>query len=348
MKFSLVFAFLCLSLFVKAQERYTIYEGKLQEMANSQPGLDQKVDLSVNDMSIQDLIRGIANTNAVNISVDNSLNYRVITNFSGVTVSEVLIFLARKYDLDLTFTGSIITVSAHYIPPPAPIEIVAKKIQVQYDTLTQTLNYELNNDTLSQVAMAITRQSKVNFVIAPELSNKLVSGFVQQLPLKLALEKLAISNSFSISETDTNIFQIDKKEPDASIKDPRRANDKKLSPVSPGLDLNYNDDSTLVSVTANGVTIAEVLSRVSADMHKSFFLFSELKGNANLHVNDFSYDNLLKYLLNGTEYTFKRDSIIYLIGDRNLEGLRRTELYLFRFRTVDKILDIIPAELKGN
>jgi len=35
-----------------------------------------------------------------------------------------------------------------------------------------------------------------------------------------------------------------------------------------------------------------------------------------------------------------------LIGERSIEGLRRTELFTFKFRTVDKISETVPAELK--
>ena len=81
-------------------------------------------------------------------------------------------------------------------------------------------------------------------------------------------------------------------------------------------------------------------------MHKNYFLFSEIKGIANLNIDSANYNQLLKYLLNGTEYTFKKDSGIYLIGERNLEGLRNTEIVALKYRTVDKIQDIIPPDLK--
>jgi type IV pilus assembly protein PilQ len=37
---------------------------------------------------------------------------------------------------------------------------------------------------------------------------------------------------------------------------------------------------------------------------------------------------------------------VYLIGERNLEGLRQNKLIKLKYRTVDKTLDLIPAELK--
>src|SRR5436190_23660458 len=89
-----------------AQDRFEIIEKKLYDLSQNTPGLNEKVDLSVNDVSIQEFIRGLANANNINISVDPSLNTTIVSNYSGVTVKDVLFFLCKKYDLDLSIIGS--------------------------------------------------------------------------------------------------------------------------------------------------------------------------------------------------------------------------------------------------
>ena len=66
------------------QGRLEIIETKLTELAQTNPGLNEKVELSVNDVSIQEFIRGLANANNLNINVDPSLNTKIVSNFSGV------------------------------------------------------------------------------------------------------------------------------------------------------------------------------------------------------------------------------------------------------------------------
>ena len=75
-------------------------------------------------------------------------------------------------------------------------------------------------------------------------------------------------------------------------------------------------------------------------------MFSELKGNTTVKIVDASYDDFLRLLFNGTDFTFKKEGIIYLFGDRNLEGLRQSKLITLKNRTIDKVLDYIPADLK--
>jgi type IV pilus assembly protein PilQ len=77
-----------------------------------------------------------------------------------------------------------------------------------------------------------------------------------------------------------------------------------------------------------------------------YFIFSEIKGNTTLSITKAPYEAFLKNLLNATDYTFKRENNIYLIGDRNLEGLRTSKVLSLKYRTVDKLIEFIPAELK--
>ena len=136
-QFKFCFITLILSLSLNclfAQERLAIIENKLNELSVYNPGLSQKVELSVDDVSIQEFIRGLAIANNLNITVDGSLNIKIVSNFSGVTVQEVLLFLCKKYDLDMSFMGSIMTITAYtpLVVPPPPV--VPEVLKIFYDT----------------------------------------------------------------------------------------------------------------------------------------------------------------------------------------------------------------------
>jgi type IV pilus assembly protein PilQ len=50
--------------------------------------------------------------------------------------------------------------------------------------------------------------------------------------------------------------------------------------------------------------------------------------------------------MNGTDFTYRKKDETYFIGDRNIEGLRLTKLVKMQYRTVDKVVDYIPADFK--
>jgi type IV pilus assembly protein PilQ len=349
----LLFAFSISFSFAQEQhdDRFVVIEQKLNDLAQTSPGLFEKVDLSVNDVSIQEFIRGLAITNNLNISVDPSLNTKIVSNFSGVPVIDVLLFLCRKYNLDLNFLGSIINVT-QYAPIVPPVVKPQRKIDINYNSAEDKISFEFISDTLSAVTKEITKATGKNIIYVPELSNKLLNGFVQDLPFDIAIQKLAFANNISITQTEDKVYQVDKKETQEqtkALKEKEKNQKGKSSDTLNVAGLNFRffpGDSAAFKIRAIAVPISEVVSFVSEKTHKNYFLFSEIKGTANLNLDTSSYDELLKYLLNGTEYTFKKDNGIYLIGDRNLEGLRNTEVVSLKYRTVDKIQDIIPPDLK--
>lgn len=335
----------------KSQDRFAILEQKLFDLGKSSPGLNEKVDLSINGASIQEYIRAIAVSNNLNVNVDPTIEVKITNNFSKVTAQEVFLFLCKNYNLDITFVGPIMSF-VKYIPPVAPVKTIAsKKINVSYEPTAALLSFDLQNDTLSSAAKEITKQSGKNIIFSPDLTGKMVNGYVQNMPINSALEKLAFANDMKVSITPDNFYIFEKK---VSIVDPKAAtNANAINNSNFGLtNANTKNSSNvivkdgLISVDAQNIAIIELVNGASKELGKEYFLFNELKGNATLKINDATYDDFLRLLFNGTDFTFKKEGEIYLFGDRNLEGLRQSKLITLKNRTIDKVLEFIPAELK--
>src|SRR4051812_29515159 len=90
-----------------AQGRFDTLQTRLNELSKTTPGLKETVDLSFSNTPIQEFLKTMATNNNVNISVDPALNVKITNNFSNVTASDVLLFVCKKYDLDLLFIGNI-------------------------------------------------------------------------------------------------------------------------------------------------------------------------------------------------------------------------------------------------
>ncbi len=345
--FILIFFFVCS--FANAQDRIAILEQKLFELSKTTPGLNQKLAMDVNNIPIQDFIRGIGVAHDLNVTVDPGVDVKINNNFAKVTVQEVFLFLANKYDLDITLIGPIISFSKYTAPPSQP-KITLKKINVNYEPIGDLLSYDLNNDSLSAVTKEITKQSKKNIVFSPELSNKMVSGFVQNASFNNALDKLGFANDLKITLTSDSFYLVEKAIKNASTGNTPPANGNLVNINSgkniQGLSINYENGG--LSVEGQNIPISDILSQVSGITKQNYYLFNELKGNATVSVKNSTYEDFLKYLFNGTSYTFKKEGDVYLFGDRNLEGLRVSKLVRLKNRTITKIMDYMPADLKKD
>ena len=91
------------------QNRFDILESKLDEASVSQQGLNNTVDISVNNYTIQEIIRAIAQENKLNVSIEAKLNVRPSYNFAGAKVKEVFLLLCKEHNLTLEWTGQIIS-----------------------------------------------------------------------------------------------------------------------------------------------------------------------------------------------------------------------------------------------
>lgn len=344
--------FLFTGILAKAQDRFDVIEEKLTQLAKSYPGIDEKVEASMNGVSIQEYVRAIGSSNNLNVNVDPGLDVKITMNFSKVTAKEVFLFLCKRYDLDIQFVGPIMTFIKYTMPPVVEKKKESKKINVLYQSNLDLLSYDLSNDTLGNVAKEITKQSGNNIIYSPELSNKVISGFMQNATFNAALEKLAFANDMKVSKTSDGFYVFEKK--------PLTVNQNQTQQNSTNSSFGSFDSQKkedlknssiqikdgLITMDVQNMPINEVVSSVSKGMGKNYFLFNELKGNATLKVIDAPYDEFLKLLFNGTDLTFKQDGSVYLFGDRNLEGLRQSRLITLKNRTIEKLMDFIPAELK--
>lgn len=332
------------------EPRFAVLEQKLNTLADSVPGLDNKVELSVNGVALQEFIRAIAITNNLNVSVESSLDTKIYDNFSDVTVTNVFLFLCRRYSLDITFIGNIMVFSKYVPPPPVVVPYSPRLPTINWNVNEKQLTLDLKNDSLPLVARELTRKTGMNVVFAPELSGKMLNGYIQNQSMADALDKLAFANDLKITRADSNFFLI---EPEVKLNgtgnaqsNPKNNTDPKQPQLPAGTKLAI--DNGLITVEAVNAPIGDLVYSASSQLKKEYYLYSELKGNATLSIKDATYEQFLDNVLKTTDFTYRVKDSIYFIGDRNMEGLRVTRMYRMQYRTVDKVPDYIPAEMKKS
>lgn len=326
--------------------RFAVIEQKLNSLSDSVPGLKNKVELSVNGVALQEFIRAVAITNNLNVSVEPTLDTKIYDNFSDVTVTNVFLFLCRRYDLDIMFIGNIMVFSKYVAPPPVVVPYSPHPPGITWNDDQQLLTLDLKNDSLAIVARDLTRKTGFNVVFAPELAGKKVNGYIQDQPMPVAMDKLAFSNDLKITNVDSSFFLIEPKTAEQpGIKNKNGINADGKSPALPaGTKLNVSDG--LISLDAVNAPISDLVYSASSLLSKEYYLYSELKGNSTLSIRNATYEQFLDNVLRSTDYTYRVRDSVYFIGDRNMEGLRVTRMYRMKYRTVDKVPDYIPAEMK--
>ncbi len=343
---------------VSAQQNHLqAIQAKLDSLSATAPGLRQNVQLQING-SIQQYLEGIASINNLNISVDPKLSFSVNDNLNGVTAENILIFLAKKYNLDIVVTGSIIYVTS-YEDPGQFVKAPPKEINAKYNPTDNSLSVALNNDTLTAVAKKISQISGKNVIVPGSLNGKLVSGFIESAPFETALDKIAFSNNIKMVKTNDGFFIFQPLEDNEELYvngDNSTAVRRAFKPAAAtsggggasGVYARTVDGKKLVSADAVGAPLINLVKQASQELGKNYALYSDIKGSIDVHVTGVPYDQFLDILFKGTSYTFQEDNGVYLIGDSKLSGLKAFKAVHLQNRSIDTVVAMIPAELKKN
>jgi len=346
--------FLCPFTTWAQQDRIAVIQQKLQNLSVDVPGLDQNVQLAVTGVTLQQYLGALSKTNNISISIDPKLNFTIFDTFNGVTAANILVLLAKKYNLDITIVGAIIYITP-YNDPAQFARQPLKEINAKYNQLDNTISLDLNNDTLGAVAKKITQVSGKNILVPGALQNKLVTAFLQNAPFESGMEKLAFTNQLKMIKTSDNfyVFQPLDEGEELYVNGDKNTSVRKsfrpanaTGPVSTGLYSRVVNGQKLISADANNAPIADLIRQASQELNKNYSIYSEIKGNITIHVTDISYDDFLNLLFKGTEYTFHAENGVYVIGDSKLEGLRAFKVIQLQNRSIDTIVTMIPTEWK--
>ncbi|RYE25523.1 MAG: general secretion pathway protein GspD [Sphingobacteriales bacterium] len=335
-------------------DRLNAIENRLRALSVMVPGLNQKVQLSMSGASAGEFIRALAKANTLNINIDPKIDFKIYSSFTNETAMNVLLFIAKEHHIDINLIGSIITLSK----VPTPIVVLPKReVIVNYILQGDLLSFELNNDTLTTVAKKISQLSQRNVIVPTSLLNRTVTAYIASAPFETALDKMAYANGLKLQKTNDNVFifqSLDEGE-ELYINSENATAVKRSNKPNPNNPINNSANVTskkdpngvkLISVDASNTPMIDLIKSASTEVDVNYFIYSEIKGSITTRLNNISFDNFLTSLLQSTEYTYKREGGVYLIGDRKLEGLRSHRIVQLQHRSLDTIQMMIPTEWK--
>lgn len=351
----LILLFASFTFIASAQDRFDVLKSKLEQASIKQTGLNKTVNISVNNYTLKEVIRAIAQENNLNISIDPSILATPSYNFTNAKVKDVFLLLCKEHNLTLEWTGEIISFKPYIEVKEEPKPKPPKTIQLTYNQSDSTLSGTLYNDTMLKVIQKISLLTKVNIDVQNELKNELVSMTIVSQNIEEVIARLAGDNDFT--KIASNFYKIVKASPEENVangrntRTPRRRvrnNTSSRSQSSGNEDFDVQIKDSLISVEAEETDLKALISEICNQSNHNYFLFDEPKGKITVKTRNLNFEETLTYLLNTSDFTFRKIDNIYIIGDRKKEKFRHTESFQFQYRTIEGIVDIIPDDLKKD
>lgn len=327
---------------------------KLDSMSQTNEGLKNVSQLNVSGLPLYEFIYALGIGNNVNLTVDPSLNQAITYNFYDAKVKDILVFLYVNFELEYYFVGNIISVKKRSeLKSKDKPKVVQKPLDISYNISNDFLSLNLQNDTLWKVMEQITLLSNRNFVIKSELRNKLVNAFFQNRPFDQVLQMFADANDVIVEKGEDGTFKVDlpiiENTPVGSAKTNGRVNSgntakNKLREQLDGFILEKNKVGKL-DVYADDVDVVDIIKLAAQEVNCRYVFHTNVDGKANLDLKDITFEELLKNLLMTTKFNYVISDNIYIIGERKMEGIRRTEVIRMENRTIENVKTSIPKEL---
>jgi type IV pilus assembly protein PilQ len=317
----------------------------LDSLAIEIPALNERIDISVNSVPMSEFMRGVAKESGLNINIDPAMNQPVSNNFSNVKVRDILLFIARNYNIDISFIGNIINLKNPVIIPT----LTPPAIIIDYQPASETISIEANGVPVDLVAREITKKTGKNVVVTPGIQNLGIRSFIKEMPFASAIDKIAVGNNFKASRTDDGFYLFEQVEPkiESSYNSmPQRGggnNNRNTDGGSLRVTV-YSRDS--VDVIATDASLNDLLSKLFEPLNISHHLLAPVNDNVTIKRTGISVDELLSSLFTGTKTTYRKTNGSYWIGPREMMEMQIVKMVSMHYRTVDSLVVFIPENLK--
>lgn len=335
------------------QERIVQLENELSLLKVDAKGLDEIIDVNISQTTLSNFLLAISKVHNININVAPELkDINIVNNFSDVTVEVILLFLAKEYNLDIEFTGNILSIK-QYQPRNLPPK--EKEIQFEYHLESKNVSFDLKNDPLEKVFRVIMDKSGKNLLYIPEIQSIPLTLYLKNVPFELALSKLAETNDLVLNKTKEGFYLFDTALVAAAGND---GANRKVRKRRSGFDYSIIDSlQRRVSVQLQNTPIEDVIYTLGADLGVDIFTASPLEsaGVATVDAQNISFDLLLEKIfasqssgvsnpdnrndpsINVSRFTYKKEGNMYYFGTEDQLSLKQLEFITMMHRSIQML-----------
>lgn len=285
-------------------------------------------NLNVSNIDSRDFLRALGRQYDVNLIVENRINRQLTLRLSDVTVIEVLVFISQEYNLSLNQSGQVFRIREYIEPEPEPI--VAEPLITFENSL---LTLELEEVELATLTRELTIATGQNIIIRNGVRGT-ISGYLNDVQFENGLSILLNNNGFSLREKD-DVYIIDR---------------FGFSGDEQGNTSNFwvDMEGGLVNLDVVNAPVTDVIREIGYQSDVNMITYGLPNTSITAKANNLTIDQALTYIFRGTEFTYRKEGEMYILGDKNTSGIASNKLIRLKHIRADVILELIPESITQN
>lgn len=326
---------IAVSIPVRSQEdpRLVVLRGKLQRLSYADSKYTERVDVSVTNFPVSELVRSLAKAQNLNINVAFGPDKLISCNFQQVPVVDVLFFICKEKSLEVEVTENILSIIPYHEPEIEP------PIHIGYDPLREVITFDFTNSKLEQVAKKVMEATGYNIIIPRELYEFPVSAYGTNMEMDEAVRTIAAVNRLQYAKQSDHSWSVYRMEGE------RAASSRHAF----SFDEIIVDSLGLITAKITAGNVRDIVPDVFRRLGVNYFLSNDFNHTTNINVEEVDLRTFLNVMLTGTNITWRIDNGVYIIGSHTEgERLSTAQVFPMKYRTVNKVPEYIPAELKTD
>ncbi len=286
--------------------------------------------LNLKDTDLRDVMRSIAFEYETNIIVENDIDKKITISLFNISVYDAVEIIALDNDLEFCYDEKrfYINKKKEIIPPPPAkddpvVEYAQGKITLKLDEL------EIN-----QLIDLLRKKTGFNFLLTKGTSGY-ISGALNNIELVTGLKNILQNNGYYISLQDS-IFYISRSSYYSSLES---SNDISNRPYWVSI---QNGKVTIDVIDAE---LGRIINDLSNQLGLQIIKLAEPSATVNVKCKEVTISSAFEYLFKGTEYTYRHEDGIYIIGEKNAKSLEDTRLVRLNYLRADETKQNLPASI---
>jgi type IV pilus assembly protein PilQ len=244
---------------------------------------DGLLSLDVKQIDINEILREISLQSKINIVADKSVRGNISMYLNKIPVEEGLKTILTASGLRYRKENNI------YIVGQQPDTGRIKNIEIK----DGKLSLDIEEADILKVLKEISIQGNVN-IVADKAVSGLVSSHLTNTPLEVGLRALLEANGFTCEKIN-NIFYVG---------------------VSKGKKtFSIIVEDGLFTIDVCSAELSDVLRALAVQGNIDIVTCDYVRGRINAHISNIPFEKVLRFLLEGTNYTFTKIDNVYIIGE---------------------------------
>jgi type II secretory pathway component GspD/PulD (secretin) len=290
--------------------------------------------LDFKNTDIRDILRAIGMQYNVNIFIEPDVTGSLSLYLTDIPVKRAIDFIVKRGSMAYMVENGIVKVYKYTAPPVAP-----KKPAIAFHLHDGLVDIDAKGAAMRDVAQMFVDSAGINVIVDSKI-DKEATCHIKNLKPDKAIKVLCEGNGLEASVSD-GIYYIAK---------PSWGEDKaEASSQLKRLSLTVSK-SKLISIEVNNAALDQVIRNIVTQSGINVIVYENITGTVSAKFDSIALDDVLRFLLQNTKYTFWKDKNIYFIGSREMSQQKTTIVIALRHIMADEaeFTKVLPPNISKD